>query len=73
MPLKPVCVPPYRGWVVLAAAFLSAMMATDTFLRDWNLDGEIDERQIIKYLKESGVAIPFPEISEGSDEPAFSQ
>ena len=32
--------------------FLSAMMATDTFLRDWILDGEIDERQIIKYLKE---------------------
>lgn len=27
MPLKPACVPPYRGWVVLAAAFLSAMMA----------------------------------------------
>ena len=30
--------------------FLSTMMATDTFLRDWILEGEIDKRQIIKYL-----------------------
>lgn len=32
--------------------FLSAMMASDTFLRDWVLDGEIDKSQITKYLKE---------------------
>jgi len=32
--------------------FLSALMATDTFLRDWVIEGEVDERQIIKYLKE---------------------
>ena len=32
--------------------FLSALMASDTFLRDWVIDGEIDESQIIKYLKE---------------------
>ena len=32
--------------------FLSALMATDTFLRDWVIEGEIDESQIIKYLKE---------------------
>lgn len=32
--------------------FLSAMMASDTFLRDWVIEGEIDESQIIKYLKE---------------------
>lgn len=32
--------------------FISALMATDTFLRDWVIGGEIDEGQIIKYLKE---------------------
>jgi len=32
--------------------FLSALMASDTFLRDWVMAGEIDERHIIKYLKE---------------------
>jgi hypothetical protein len=32
--------------------FLSAMMASDTFLRDWVIEGEIDTSQITKYLKE---------------------
>jgi len=32
--------------------FISALMASDTFLRDWVIEGELDESQIIKYLKE---------------------
>ncbi len=30
--------------------FISSMMATDTFLRDWVLAGEKDVNQLIKYL-----------------------
>ncbi len=33
-------------------AFISSMMASDTFLRDWVLSGEEDSEQIIKYLSE---------------------
>lgn len=32
--------------------FISSMMASDTFLRDWILDGERDVTQISKYLQE---------------------
>ncbi len=32
--------------------FISSFMATDTFLRDWVIGGEIDEKQIVQYLKE---------------------
>ena len=33
-------------------AFISSMMASDTFLRDWVLSGEEDSEQITKYLSE---------------------
>lgn len=32
--------------------FISSMMASDTFLRDWLLDGEEDHEQISRYLRE---------------------
>ena len=32
--------------------FISSMMASDTFLRDWILDGEKDLAQVTKYLEE---------------------
>ncbi|HWU82572.1 MAG TPA: GGDEF domain-containing protein, partial [Methylophilaceae bacterium] len=32
--------------------FISSMMASDTFLRDWIIDGEKDLAQITKYLGE---------------------
>ena len=37
---------------LLRPIFISSMMAKDTFVRDWVLDGEINEDEIIKYLKE---------------------
>lgn len=32
--------------------FISSMMASDTFLRDWTLRGERDSSEVIRYLKE---------------------
>ncbi len=32
--------------------FTSSMMASDTFLRDWVIDGEKDESQVFKYLQD---------------------
>lgn len=37
---------------LLRPVFISSLMASDTFLRDWVLDGEADEQKITKYLKE---------------------
>lgn len=37
---------------LLRPVFISSLMATDTFLRDWVIDGENDETQITKYLNE---------------------
>ncbi|TEW50215.1 sensor domain-containing diguanylate cyclase [Psychromonas algicola] len=37
---------------LLRPIFISSMMAKDTFVRDWVLDGEGNEDEIIKYLKE---------------------
>lgn len=37
---------------LLKPIFISSMMAKDTFVRDWVLDGERDEKAIIRYLKE---------------------
>ncbi len=37
---------------LLRPIFISSMMAGDTFLRDWILDGERDPTRITKYLKE---------------------
>ena len=37
---------------LLRPVFISSLMATDTFLRDWVLQGELDERKITKFLKE---------------------
>lgn len=37
---------------ILLPVFISSMMAHDTFLRDWILDGERDPAQIDHYLKE---------------------
>jgi len=37
---------------LLRPVFISSMMAQDTFLRDWILDGERDPGQIVRYLKE---------------------
>jgi len=37
---------------LLRPVFISNLMAADTFLRDWVLQGEQDETQIRKYLKE---------------------
>jgi signal transduction histidine kinase len=37
---------------LLSPVFISSMMANDTFLRDWILNGEKDVRQIAQYLGE---------------------
>ncbi len=37
---------------LLNPIFISSLMAQDTFVRDWTLDGEKDEGAIVKYLKE---------------------
>jgi len=37
---------------LLPPIFISSMMAKDTFVRDWVLNGEKNEDEIIKYLKE---------------------
>lgn len=37
---------------LLRPVFISALMATDAFLRDWVLSGESDVRLVVKYLKE---------------------
>jgi len=37
---------------LLRPIFISSQMATDTFLRDWVLEGEKEETEIRKYLKE---------------------
>ena len=37
---------------ILKPVFISSLMASDTFLRDWVLGGEKDEQQIRKFLKE---------------------
>jgi diguanylate cyclase (GGDEF)-like protein len=37
---------------ILRPVFVSAQMANDTFVRDWIIDGEQDNNQISKYLKE---------------------
>ncbi len=37
---------------LLSPIFISSMMATDTFLRDWVIHGEKDVGQITRYLKE---------------------
>lgn len=37
---------------LLRPIFISSLMAQDTFVRDWTLAGEQDERAIIRYLKE---------------------
>jgi hypothetical protein len=37
---------------LLRPVFISSLMATDTFLRDWIINGEVGVNQITKYLKE---------------------
>ncbi len=37
---------------LLRPIFISSLMAQDTFLRDWILDGEQDEKAIIRYLNQ---------------------
>ncbi|MBF0201840.1 MAG: GGDEF domain-containing protein [Desulfamplus sp.] len=37
---------------LLQPIFISSLMASDTFLRDWIIAGEDDESQVIRYLKE---------------------
>jgi len=37
---------------LLRPVFISSMMAKDTFVRDWVLNGERDEDAIVRYLKE---------------------
>ena len=37
---------------LLRPIFVSSLMANDTFLRDWILDGEKDDKQLSRYLKE---------------------
>jgi diguanylate cyclase (GGDEF)-like protein len=37
---------------VLRPVFISSLMASDTFLRDWILNGETDITQVTRYLKE---------------------
>jgi hypothetical protein len=37
---------------LLRPVFVSSLMATDTFLRDWVIDGERDPQQITRYLNE---------------------
>ncbi len=37
---------------LLQPIFISSLMASDTFLRDWVIEGEIDEGKIVRYLDE---------------------
>ncbi len=37
---------------LLRPIFISSLMAQDTFVRDWALDGEKDPERIVRYLKE---------------------
>ena len=37
---------------LLRPVFISSFMATDTFLRDWVIGGEVGDQRITKYLKE---------------------
>lgn len=37
---------------VLRPVFISSLMASDIFLRDWILNGETDTKQVARYLKE---------------------
>ncbi len=37
---------------LLRPIFISSLMANDTFLRDWVIEGEVDEKQIVRYLNE---------------------
>ena len=37
---------------LLRPVFVSSLMATDTFLRDWVIGGEVGDQSITKYLKE---------------------
>ena len=37
---------------VMRPTFLASLMAYDTFVRDWLLAGEVDQAQIVRYLKE---------------------
>lgn len=37
---------------LLQPIFISSIMAQDTFLRDWVIEGEVEPEKIIKYLKE---------------------
>lgn len=37
---------------ILRPVFVSSQMAHDTFVRDWIMNGEQDQEQVIKYLKE---------------------
>lgn len=37
---------------LLRPVFISSQMAHDTFLRDWMLAGELDQAQVVRYLKE---------------------
>lgn len=37
---------------LLRPIFISSMMAKDTFVRDWVLNGEHDQEAIVRYLKE---------------------
>jgi hypothetical protein len=37
---------------LLRPVFISSLMANDTFFRDWILNGEKNEKQIVKYLNE---------------------
>lgn len=37
---------------LLKPIFISSLMASDTFVRDWKLQGEKDPQQIVRYLRE---------------------
>ena len=37
---------------ILRPVFISSLMASDTFLRDWMMSGETDMKQIARYLKQ---------------------
>lgn len=37
---------------LIRPVFISSLMASDTFLRDWIIQGEQDQEKIVKYLKE---------------------
>src|SRR5450830_1188247 len=37
---------------ILRPVFISSLMASDTFLRDWIINGEQDKNQIARYLKQ---------------------